>query len=151
MSTFFRHFPDKREVLFAGQDIRVRLLAEAVHAAPETAAPLEVVRAALDALAGAFTEDRRELAVKLRPIVGGHAELRERAAHRRTTRAAVMADALRERGVPDLTAGPAADLGLRAFDHAFERWTGPGNACSFTDHARRALEELCAAMPSFQD
>ena len=33
--TFFRHFPDKREVLFAGQEMHSRLLADAIAAAPE--------------------------------------------------------------------------------------------------------------------
>src|ERR1039458_8546224 len=32
-TTFFRHFPDKREVLFAGQDVHARLLADAITAA----------------------------------------------------------------------------------------------------------------------
>ncbi len=35
-STFFRHFPDKREVLVAGQDTLCRLLAEGIAAAPES-------------------------------------------------------------------------------------------------------------------
>lgn len=150
-TTFFRHFPDKREVLFAGQDIHVRLLAEAIHAAPDSATPLEVVRVALDALAGAFTDDRRELAVRLRPIVADHAELRERAALKRATLVEAVADALQERGVPDRTAGLAADLGMRAFDRAFDRWTGTAGEQSLTDLARRALDELRAAMASLQD
>ena len=50
-STFFRHFPDKREVLVAGQDTLCRLLAEGIAAAPESATPLEAVGAALEAAA----------------------------------------------------------------------------------------------------
>src|SRR5258708_265608 len=65
-TTFFRHFPDKREVLFAGQEIHVRLIAEAIAAAPEGATPLAAVALALDALAGSFTEDRRELGSRLK-------------------------------------------------------------------------------------
>src|ERR1019366_6147181 len=49
-TTFFRHFPDKREVLFAGQDMHARLLADAITAAPSPATPLEAVGAALDAI-----------------------------------------------------------------------------------------------------
>ncbi|MBI0381962.1 helix-turn-helix transcriptional regulator, partial [Streptomyces albiflaviniger] len=40
-TTFFRHFRDKREVLFAGQDTHTRLLADAIAAAPGPATPLE--------------------------------------------------------------------------------------------------------------
>src|ERR1700761_7292355 len=49
--TFFRHFRDKREVLFAGQEVHSRILADAVAAAPDPAAPLQVAAAAVDALA----------------------------------------------------------------------------------------------------
>src|SRR2546427_938657 len=40
-STFFRHFPDKRELLVAGQEVLSRLLAEGIAKAPGTARPLE--------------------------------------------------------------------------------------------------------------
>jgi AcrR family transcriptional regulator len=141
-TTFFRHFSDKREVLFAGQDIHRRLVAQAINAAPETATPLEAVRGALDALAAVFTDDRRESAARLRPIVADHLELRERAALKRTSLVETLARALEERGVPDLT----ADLGMRAFDNAFDQWVVPANERSLTDLARRAFDELRAAM-----
>src|SRR5690349_20436113 len=46
-STFFRHFPDKREVLVAGQATLARLLAEGIAEAPATAMPLDAVAAGL--------------------------------------------------------------------------------------------------------
>ena len=60
-STFFRHFPDKREVLAAGQDALSQLLSDGIAAAPRSATPLEMVAAALDAAAGAFIPERRDL------------------------------------------------------------------------------------------
>src|ERR1700683_4377191 len=78
-TTFFRHFPDKREVLFAGQDVHARILADAIAAAPSPATPLEAVGAALDALAATFTNDRREFSARLMPVIAGHTELQERA------------------------------------------------------------------------
>jgi len=53
-TTFFRHFPDKREVLFAGQEAHSELLAQAVADAPPHATPLQMVRSALEALAGSL-------------------------------------------------------------------------------------------------
>ena len=47
-STFFRHFPDKRELLVAGQDALSRLLAEGITEAPAGASPLQAVAAGLD-------------------------------------------------------------------------------------------------------
>ena len=43
-STFFRHFPDKRELLVAGQETLSRLLAEGIAEAPAEAGPLEAGR-----------------------------------------------------------------------------------------------------------
>src|ERR1700759_4107046 len=64
-TTFFRHFPDKREVLFAGQELHSRLRADAIPAAPADATPLQAVATALDALAASFPEDRRKLGARL--------------------------------------------------------------------------------------
>lgn len=144
-TTFFRHFPDKREVLFAGQETHSRLLADAIAACPGSATPLQAVSAALDALTATFTDDRREFAARLLTVIAGNSELQERAAFKRTVLAAAMTDALRKRGVPDPTASLAAELGIRAFDDAFYHWADPTNQQTLTDLARHALHELQAA------
>ena len=77
-STFFRHFPDKREVLVAGQDTLSRLFTEGIAAAPDAATPLEAVAAALDAAAAAITPERRELGPRLQAVVAANGELPER-------------------------------------------------------------------------
>src|SRR3954452_18324585 len=46
--TFFRHFADKREVLFLGSELLEERMAEAVSSAPDDAGPVEAVTAALD-------------------------------------------------------------------------------------------------------
>ena len=145
-TTFFRHFPDKREVLFAGQEAHVRLLADAIAAAPPDATPLEAVAASLDALAGSFGEDRRELAARLKALIAGNTELRERAIFKHATLVAAVADGLGERGVPDHTAVLAAHIGMLAFDEAFDHWADPGDRRSLVEHARLALDELRAAV-----
>src|SRR6516164_5199624 len=53
-STFFRHFPDKRELLVAGQETLGRLLAEGIAEAPEGASPLEAVAAGLERVSSAM-------------------------------------------------------------------------------------------------
>src|SRR5215469_17341401 len=57
--TFFRHFADKREVLFSGSEALQAFLVKEVESAPPTAAPIEVITAALDAAATSFLEERR--------------------------------------------------------------------------------------------
>jgi AcrR family transcriptional regulator len=144
--TFFRHFPDKREVLFAaGQEIHSRILADAIAAAPGSAAPLEAVAAAVEALSATFTEDRREFSARLRPVIDASSELRERSASKHLGLVAATSEALEKRGVPELTAGLAAELGLRAFDRGFAQWADPANHQPLTELTRQSLDEIRAA------
>jgi AcrR family transcriptional regulator len=144
-TTFFRHFPDKREVLFIGQDTHAQLLAAGIAAAPEAATPLEAVAAALDAATDTFTPAQREFGPRLLAVVASNNELRERAVFKHAGLAAAMAEALRKRGVPDPTASLAAELGVRAFDDAFARWSDPATEQTFPELARQALHELRVA------
>src|SRR5215475_15901747 len=48
-STFFRHFADKREVLFGGQDMLVSAFSDAIRAAPSSATTIECIAGALAA------------------------------------------------------------------------------------------------------
>ena len=143
--TFFRHFPDKREVLFAGQDLHSRILADAIAAAPGPATPVQAVAAALGALAATFSDERREFSARLLAVIAAHSELRERAAFKHIGLTQAMAEALEQRGVPDLTAGLAAELGIRAFDRAFGQWADPGGHQTLAELTRQALDELRAA------
>jgi AcrR family transcriptional regulator len=144
--TFFRHFPDKREVLFAaGQEIHSRILADAAAAAPAGATPLQAVTAALDALAATFSDDRRAFSARLLAVIAETSELRERAASKHLGLAAALTQALEKRGVPELTASLAAELGMRAFDRAFAQWANPASRQPLPGLTRHALDELRAA------
>ncbi|MBF8184734.1 hypothetical protein ITP53_03050 [Nonomuraea sp. K274] len=83
---------------------------------------------------------------RLLTVIAGNSELQERAAFKHTCLAGAMTDALRERGVPDPTARPAAELGVRAFDDAFDLWSDPAEQRTLADLARRTLDELRAAI-----
>jgi AcrR family transcriptional regulator len=144
-STFFRHFQDKREVLF-GDGAMNGMLAEAVAAAPATAAPLEVVAHVLDAFGRqAFTPARREFVARRRAVIAANPELQEREALKGLGLTASMTEALRRRGVPDLTACVAAELGALAMKIAYDRWIDATNSEEFSEIARRTLKELQAA------
>jgi AcrR family transcriptional regulator len=144
-ATFFRHFADKREVLFAGQEAHSRLLADGAAAAPDSATPLEAAAAALDALTASFTAEQREFGPRLLKVIADNPELQERAMFKGAVLAAALGSALGKRGVPDLTASLAAELGVRAFYRAFESWVDPASKQTFTELARQALDELRAA------
>lgn len=124
--TFFRHYADKREVLFGLTEPLRSRIADTAAAAPPDAAPLDVVAATLEAV-GADLNDRRAHAARRNAVITATPELRERDLVKMAALAGVLADALRARGVPDLEARLAADTGIAVFKIAFERWlTGPG-------------------------
>jgi AcrR family transcriptional regulator len=148
-ATFFRHFPDKREPLFAGQAEHGALLRAGAAGAPADATPLEVVTAALDHATATFTAEQRAFGPRLRAVVAAHDELRERAAFKRAHLAAVLTTTLRERGIPDPTAAIAADLGVEAFHRAFARWSD-GEGPSYGELARDELRALHAAATSLR-
>lgn len=141
-TTFFRHFRDKREVLFVGQEPLSKLLADGIAEAPDAATPLEAIAAGLDAATGVFRPEQREFGPRMQQVIADSPELRERAAFKHASFAEAMAEALRKRGVPELTATLAGDLGAHAFDHGYRRWVAHGAKKSYPKLAREALEEL---------
>ena len=122
-STFFRYFPDKREVLVAGQETLSRLLTEGIAEAPQGASPLEAVAAGLERASSAMGQMNRELGPRLKAAVAASAELQERDALKSVSLAAAMTTALLARGVPDPTAHLAGELGVLAFKRGYAEWS----------------------------
>ena len=143
-STFFRHFADKREVLFGGQDMLAGLFSEAIRTAPPAASIAECLAAALAAVAVAFTPDRHDLAPLRQAVIAANSELEERQLLKRARLASVMAEALRARGADDFAARLAAEVGVLAFSTAYARWATPENRQPFTEIAHAALRDLQA-------
>jgi AcrR family transcriptional regulator len=144
-STFFRHFSDKREVLF-GADTITGLLVEGIAAAPAEASPLETVAYALDAIGReAFTRERREFVARRRAVITANPELQEREALKALSLTTATIDALKQRGVSDLTAHVASQLGSLAWKLAYDRWIEEPDGDDFGEIARRTLGELKAA------
>jgi AcrR family transcriptional regulator len=139
----FRHFADKREVLFWGAGALQELLVDAVTRAPESAAPIDAVAAGLEAAAALF-EERREGARQRQAVIAANAELRERELIKLALLAAALADALRRRGVADSAANLASEAGIAVFKVAFERWVDEGERRNLAELIRESLDELKA-------
>ncbi len=140
--TFFRHFADKREVLFAGSNNLRDLLVTAVAGAPSSAAPLEAVTAGLLAASAVFSEERRDYARRRQAIIAANAELRERELIKLAALASAIADTLRRRGVPDPAASLSAEAGIAVFRVAFERWVDAHTELGWSELVRNSLTEL---------
>jgi AcrR family transcriptional regulator len=141
--TFFRHFADKREVLFQGAASLQELLVNAVAGTPASFAPIDAIAAALEA-AGAVLGERRESARQRQTVIAANAELRERELIKLASLATALAGALRARGVRDPTAGLAAEAGIAVFKIAFERWVDESNQRDLPRLMRESLDELRA-------
>ena len=143
--TFFRHFADKREVLFYGMDRLRELLTDAIAGALASATPVDAVGAALEAAGAMFQENPER--VRLRDaIVSANAELRERELIKLATLAAVMAGALRGRGIPESAASLAAETGVAVFKVAFARWVSEPGQPDLPGIFRESMAELRGAL-----
>jgi AcrR family transcriptional regulator len=146
--TFFRHFADKREVLFGGGAL-AEGLAAAVDAAPDATAPLDAVIAALESLSDFFAE-RQAHARRRQEVIAANPSLQERELIKLASLATAMAGALRRRGVTEPAASLAAETGVAVFKVAFERWLDDARQRNLAQHIRESLDELrtVTAVPS---
>src|SRR5579871_5854388 len=139
--TFFRHFADKREVLFYGAPILQGWLVDGISDAPDGLSPIDVIGAALEAGTGLLGE-RRDLARQRYAIVLSTPELQERELIKLATLATALADALRSRGVPDPAASLAAEAGVAVFKVAFQRWVTSADDDSLAQIIRETMGGL---------
>ena len=142
--SFFNHFADKREVMFASADA---LQASVLAALAEADSDLDP----LDAAVWAFTQaaapiaDYPELARARRALIDSSPELRERDLMKMASMAAAVADALPRRGVPRRDAIFVSQAATTVFTTAVDEWAREpdhGLAASIRD----ALNDLRAAL-----
>ena len=141
--TFFRHFADKREVLFAGAGELQDFLVSTLAGAPDSAAPIDAVAAALEA-AGALIQERRDYAGQRQAVIAANVELQERELIKLASLASAMTDTLRQRGVRDPAASLAAEAGIAVFKIAFELWINETNQADLPQLIRESFDELKA-------
>ncbi|TQM39078.1 TetR family transcriptional regulator [Pseudonocardia cypriaca] len=140
--TFFRHFPDKREVLFDGEaDLRAELT-QAVADAPAGLQPLEVLLRSFRR-AGRLLEANRPLSEPRLEIIAATPALRERELAKHASLIDAVAEALQHRGVPNRLAVLAARTGWAAFHQATGAWIEDPSQ-SLDTHLRLAFDDLHA-------
>ncbi len=144
--TFFRHFADKREVLFSGAGVLEERLVGAVAGAPDSLAPIDAVAVGLEA-AATLLEQRRDLARQRQAIIAATPELQERELVKLASLAAATAAALRGRGVAEPAASLTAQAGIAVFHVAFGRWidgTGERGLASLIGESFDQLKAVAA-------
>lgn len=140
--TFFRHFPDKREVLFDGEAVLRAALTAAVTDAPARLRPMATLLRAFRSTVP-LLEANRPYSLPRQAVIAAAPALHERELAKAAALADVLSAALRARGVDDGQATLAARTGMFAFGHAVARWFAdpePG----LNDHLDRAFGDLKA-------
>jgi AcrR family transcriptional regulator len=143
-ATFFRHFADKREVLFGGEDVLASLFADGIRAAPADATLIECLRAAFASAAAVMTAQQRAKTGQRVRVVAANTEVQERGLLKHARIVGSIAAALRARGADELTARLGAELGMLAFTVGVARWVEAANDEPFSLHAAAALDDLRA-------
>jgi AcrR family transcriptional regulator len=139
--TFFRHFPDKREVLFDGQNILGTALSEAIANAPSDLSPLQTLRQAFASVT-AMLEQNRQFSKPRQRIISATPALQEREVAKHVAMARIVAEALQRRGVERQRADLAAQTGLATLGYALADW--------FEDPALRLDDYLDSAFVELQ-
>ena len=144
--TFFRHFPDKREALFDGEEAFRDALTGAVARAPEGLAPMDALLCAFRSVEP-MLERNRPITEPLQEIIARTPALRERVLTKTTNLTGALSAALVRRGVDDGLASLAAQVGMAALGYAAKAWLddhGPG----LDAHLRRAFDTLHHLSPA---
>ena len=142
--TFFRHFADKREVLFVRTAALEAHMVETVLNAPE-GRPLDLIVAGLTA-AGTFFRDSRAWSRQRDQVILANASLMERELIKMNTLKTVLAGALARRGVSEPAATLAAAAGTVVYRQAFERWIGAPEGAEWATTVRQVREDLEAVV-----
>jgi AcrR family transcriptional regulator len=129
--TFFRHFADKREVLFDGSGTMQRTACDAILAAPSDLSPLDAALAGMVA-SGGLLEDRRNHAVRRSRIIAANPSLQERELLKLAAMVDTTAEALRTRGVTEPAASLAAHSAVTVFQIAFRHWISTEQTPNFS-------------------
>ena len=138
--TFFRHFPDKREALFDGEEVFRDALRDGVLAAPAEVGPMAALLRAFRSVEWMIVENRAFSAPR-EAVIAQTPALQERVLTKTASLVSALSQALRRRGVEEGVAGLAAQAGMAAFSYAARAWAQdpkPG----LDAHLARAFAEL---------
>ncbi|WP_234419196.1 TetR/AcrR family transcriptional regulator [Sphingomonas sp. EC-HK361] len=145
--TFFRHFPDKREVLFDGEAILREALLAAIGDIPDDVGPLDTLFRAFGSIQP-LLENNRSFAKPRQALIAGTPALQERELAKLAVLADALAEALVARDVPEVRAILAARTGMAAFAQAVMSWLddeegGLGARLDLTERELNAIVTHC--------
>lgn len=140
--TFFRHFPDKREVLFAAEGELPGLVARLMAEAPPSLTPMQLVERGLEIVASTRFEGLLDHLRTRRAVVRADTGLRER----ELRKSAVLAEAIRHelvlRGAEELNATLTAQVAVTVLNTSVDRWLDSKGERTLADLVHHTLQAL---------
>ncbi|MCM3504071.1 TetR/AcrR family transcriptional regulator [Curtobacterium sp. ODYSSEY 48 V2] len=140
--TFYRHFADKREVLFAGQDDFTGMFTDPIAQAPGGTPALALVGRALDSAATFFPDDRRAWSRARQQVIDAVPALGERELGKLATLKVHLGGALRAHGIDEPAATIAAETAVTVFHLSFTQWIADGEDRDFATIVHERLDAL---------
>ena len=146
--TFFRHFADKREVLFGGAEIpglATRLIADA----PASVDPVTLVFGGLQTVAETRFEGRRTELRERRAIIRSDEGLRERDLRKRADLSEAIRAGFACRGVAPATAALLGEITVTVLSVALEQWLDRDDDRTLFELMVETLGSLQATLAAF--
>ncbi len=143
--TFFRHFPDKREALFDGEEVFRDALTAGVLAAPEGVEPMGALFLAFQSVEQMLL-DNRAFSGPRHAVILRTPALQERVLTKTAGLTEALAGALRQRGVDRDLAALAAQVGMAAFSYAMGGLAADPSS-GLSANLERAFEQLSGLSP----
>lgn len=140
--SFYRYFPDKREVLFAGHELEAHLVAQVEAAAPGLT-PFEALLTALGTADEVFRS--REFLLRRVGVITASPALAERDLIKLADIAGALARALERRGVESGEARFIIDVAIAISRRATSRWLADPDA-TFSELIAQTAAELREAV-----
>lgn len=122
--TFFRHFADKRDALFAEEHAVPEQAAGIIAEAPVSLGPLQVVADGFDAVASAQFSREKSYYIERHRIIQSDDGLRERQLRAQDALVEALRTGFEKRGSDPIDAVLAAHLTATVFSVSIGRWLG---------------------------
>jgi len=145
--TFFRHFADKREVLFARDAELPAVVAQIAADAPASLSPMMLIAHALETVAATRLEGQLAYLRTRRAVIQADEGLRERELRKLSALSDAISRGFRTRGLDELTSILAAQLAVTVFSVTISRWLDQDGAqplSALVHDTLRALRSVTA-------
>lgn len=151
-ATFFRHFADKREVVFGGEDLVSETLTDGIRLAAPGSSVIARLESAFINADSVLTAEQRVKSTQRVAALATSVEVQERGLLKRSRMNASLRQAFVAAGFDDVDARLGAEIGMLTFSLTMERWLrDDSHHRGFSEIAVATLRELEERVPMLRD